>query len=58
MINLKKQLRIKYKFTDYEQAELQKRLDDAFDVLFDEVEIDDIERIDGKNEYEFTDKSL
>ena len=48
----KKQLRIKYSFVDYEQAERQKRLDDAYDVIFDELDAEDLERLDKKNEYE------
>ena len=35
-----------------EQSERQKRLDDAYDVIFDEIEIEDMERINNKNEYE------
>ncbi|HUD18940.1 MAG TPA: hypothetical protein VMR81_00655 [Patescibacteria group bacterium] len=47
----KKQLRIKYSFVDYEQAERQKRLDDAYDVIFDELDAEDLERLDKKDEY-------
>lgn len=38
--------------SDYDQSERQKRLDDAFDVIFDEIEVENIERINSKNEYE------
>lgn len=48
----KKTIQIKYSFVDYEQTERQKRLDDAFDAVFDEIEIEDAERINNKNEYE------
>ena len=47
----KKQLRIKYSFVDYEQSERQKRLDDAYDVIFDELDAEDLERLDKKDEY-------
>lgn len=48
----KKDLKINYRFIDYEQLECQKRLDDAFDVLLYEIEIEDLERINNKNDYE------
>lgn len=51
-IKPKKELQIKYLFVDCEQLDRQKRLDDAFDLIFDEVENDDIERINKKDEYE------
>ena len=38
----KKQLQVKYLFVNCEQSDRQKRLDDAFDVIFDEIEIEDI----------------
>lgn len=51
MLN-KKPLRVEYRFVDHEQLDRQKRLDDAFDVIFDEIELDDTERINNKNKYE------
>lgn len=47
----KKQLQVKYFFVDYEQSGRQKRIADAFDVIFDEIE-EDMERTNDKNEYE------
>lgn len=47
-----KKLQVKYSFVDYEQSERQKRLDDAYDVIFDELDAEDLERINNKNEYE------
>ena len=46
----RKQLQVKYIFVDYEQKDWQKRLDDAFDILFDEIEIDNerVEKTDYK----------
>ena len=43
----KKKYQIKYTFVDYEQAERQKRLDDAFNVIFEELELENIERINN-----------
>ncbi len=51
-LKVRKLLSVKYAFVDYEQLDRQKRLDDAFDVIFDEIEIDDTERINNKYEYE------
>lgn len=42
---------ISYIYTDFEKTERQKRIDDAFDFLFDEME-SEIERNDIVNEYE------
>lgn len=51
-MNSKKKLNIKYTFVDYEQMERQKRLDDAFDMLFDEIEADDLEHTNSKDKYD------
>lgn len=48
----KNKLLVEYMLSDYDQSERQKRLDDAFDVIFDEIEVENIERINSKNEYE------
>jgi hypothetical protein len=48
----KKQLSVKYSYVDCEQSERQKRLEDAYDVIFDEIDIEDLECINNKNEYE------
>lgn len=50
----KNQLQVKYSFVDYEQADCQKRLDDAFDLIFDEIEIENLERIDMNHDYEYS----
>lgn len=50
-MNNKKKLRVKYSFVDYEIPESQKKIDDAFDEIFDEVETEDIDRLNN-NEYE------
>lgn len=38
-----KKYRIRYTFVDYEQTELQRRLNDVFDSLFDEEELTNID---------------
>ncbi len=48
----KKKLSIKYSFVDYKQLERQKKLDDAYDVIFDELDAEDLERLDKKDEYD------
>ena len=48
----KRKLIVKYSFVDCEQSERQKRLDDAYDVIFDELDAEDLERLDKKDEYE------
>ena len=48
----KKQLQVKYSYVDCEQSERQRRLDDAFDVIFDQIEMDAVEDFSNKNEYE------
>lgn len=51
MLN-KKPLRVEYRFVDHEQLDRQKRLDDAFDVIFDEIVAEYLERINNKNKYD------
>ena len=46
-----KKFQVKYSFVDYEHAERQKRLDDAYDVIFDEIDAEDLERTNNKNQY-------
>lgn len=48
----KKELMFKYSVVNSEQTERQIKLDDAFDVVFDELDILDTEHIDNKDEYE------
>ncbi len=48
----KKKLQVRYSFADHEQKERQKRIDDAFESIFEELELKEIERINDKNEYE------
>lgn len=48
----KRQLQIKYTFIDNEQMQHQEKLDNAYDAIFDDIEIADIERINNKVEYE------
>lgn len=48
----KKPLSVEYRFVDYELLARQKRLDDAFDLIFDEIELKDSDRINNQNEYE------
>jgi hypothetical protein len=47
-----KKYQVKYSYIDYEQPERQKRLYDVFDIIFDEIENDDLEGIDNKKQYE------
>ena len=51
-MKIKKPLSVEYSFVNYEQLARQKRLDDAFDEMFDEIEYEDSERINNHNEYE------
>lgn len=38
---------------DYEQGDRQKKLDDIFDFLFDELDILDTEHMDNTKKYEY-----
>lgn len=40
-IKSKKKLQVKYLFVDCEQSERRKRLDDAFDYIFNQIEEDE-----------------
>ena len=50
-MKVKKTLTTRYTFTDFEQQERQKRLDDAFDVFLEEIDREE-ERINNEDEYE------
>lgn len=39
----KKQLHVEYMFVDYEQLERQKRVNDAYDVIFEDMDFEDPE---------------
>lgn len=47
-----KKLLVKYRIVECTEMDRQKRLDDAFNVIFEEIESDDIERTNSKGEYE------
>ncbi len=51
-MKIKIPLSVEYSFVNYEQLACQKWLDDAFDSIFDEIELEDSERINNHNEYE------
>jgi hypothetical protein len=48
----KKKLQITYSTVDYEQKEHQKKLDDAFESIFEDIEMVDLERINNRYEFE------
>jgi uncharacterized membrane protein len=51
-MNPNKKYQVKYVFVDFEEKERQKRLDDAFDYLFDELKVFETEHKNNKDEYE------
>jgi hypothetical protein len=48
----KREMHVRYSYVACEQKETQKRLDDAFDSLFEGLEMESIGSINNENNYE------